>query len=310
MHADPWPTADLLGEGLGGQAAAAYKAAMSALPFIKMHGLGNDFVVFDARTAPIRLTRAERHAMASRRTGIGCDQIITIEPSARADAFMRVHNADGGEVEACGNATRCVAARLMAEDGRDQVVIETLAGLLEARASGADVSVDMGEARHDWREIPLAEAADTLHLDLHVGSAETPDLADPVAVNIGNPHIVFFVADAEAIDVAQHGAALETAALFPERVNVSIVQVVSVEVLRVRVWERGVGITAACGTAACAAMVAAARRGLTGRGGEVRLDGGALRIDWREDGHVMMRGPVAVAFAGEIDPGALLGGSR
>ena len=280
---------------------------MGALPFIKMHGLGNDFVVFDARAAPIRLTRAERYALASRRTGIGCDQIITIEPSARADAFMRVHNADGGEVEACGNATRCVAAHLMAEHGRDHAVIETLAGLLEARASGPDVSVDMGEARHDWRDIPLSQAADTLHLELR--AAEAPDLADPVAVNIGNPHVVFFVADVDAIDLARHGPALETAALFPERVNVSIAQASSAAGLRARVWERGVGLTAACGTAACAVLVAAARRGLTGRCGEVRLDGGALRVEWREDGHVGMTGPVAVAFAGEIDPGALLGAS-
>jgi diaminopimelate epimerase len=272
---------------------------MSTTQFVKMHGLGNDFVVIDARREAFPLDRARAHAIADRKTGIGCDQLILIEKPQRSDAdvFMRIHNADGGEVEACGNATRCIATLIMAETGSDRVVVETNAGLLEARpAAGGRVSVDMGKARLDWREIPLASAQDTLHVDLALGK-----LADPVCTNMGNPHATFFVADAMSVDLASLGPRLEHHALFPERANIGIAQVLSPERLRLRVWERGVGITRACGTGACAALVAASRRGLVGRQAEVILDGGALAIEWREDGHVVMTGPVATSFNGSFD---------
>jgi diaminopimelate epimerase len=272
--------------------------------FIKMHGLGNDFVVIDARRTAFLLDEARAHAIADRKTGIGCDQLIVIEPPQRAaaDAFMRIHNADGGEVEACGNATRCVAALLMGESGGDRVTVETAAGLLEARpAGGGRISVDMGKAQLDWRDIPLAAAQDTLHVELTLGP-----LADPVCTNIGNPHATFFVADAMRIDLAALGPQIEHHGLFPERVNIGIAQILSPERLRLRVWERGVGITRACGTGACAALVAASRRGLTARTAEVILDGGALEIAWRADGHVLMTGPVATSFHGSFDPAQLL----
>ncbi|MBM3517326.1 MAG: diaminopimelate epimerase [Alphaproteobacteria bacterium] len=279
---------------------------MTALRFRKMHGLGNDFVLFDARARAIDLTPALRRAIAERRRGVGCDQIITIERSRRADALMRVHNADGDEVEACGNGTRCVADLLMAETGRDRVAIETAAGILVAAAAGAHrVAVDMGRPRFAWDEIPLARPMDTLHLDLQVGPVDAPVLADPVAVNVGNPHAVFFVFDVAAIDLAHWGPKLETDPLFPARANISIATVLTPEALRLRVWERGVGITEACGTAACAALVAACRRGLCARSADVVLDGGPLRIDWREDEHVVMTGPVAESFAGTLDPETL-----
>ena len=267
--------------------------------FIKMHGLGNDFVVIDARRAAFPLDEARAHAIADRKTGIGCDQLIVIEAPQQegADAFMRIHNADGGEVEACGNATRCVAALLMDETGGERVAIETAAGLLEARpASGGRISVDMGKARLEWREIPLASAQDTLHVDLALGN-----LADPVCTNMGNPHATFFVADAMSVDLASLGPLLEHHKLFPERANIGVAQVLSPERLRLRVWERGVGITRACGTGACAALVAASRRGLVGRRAEIVLDGGALTIEWRADGHVLMTGPVATSFKGSFD---------
>lgn len=273
---------------------------MTATPFLKMHGLGNDFVVFDARQAPLALSAAQARALADRRAGIGCDQVIVIEaaPTAEADAFMRIHNADGGEVNACGNAARCVAHLLMAESGRAEVRIATGAGILAAtRAAGGAVTVDMGAARDDWRDIPLARETDSLHLPI----AEGP-LRDPVAVSMGNPHAVFFVDDAEAVDLARLGPVLETHDLFPERANIGIVQVLARDRLRVRVWERGAGLTRACGTGACAAAVAAHRRGLADRKAEIRLDGGTLHIDWREaDGHVLMTGPVATAFAGAVE---------
>lgn len=274
---------------------------MSALSFIKMHGLGNDFVVFDARREPPRLDTAAVRRIADRRLGVGCDQLIVIEPSSKADAFMRIYNADGGEVGACGNATRCVAHLLMGESGAEAATIETVAGLLRAgaRNDGA-VEVDMGPARLDWREIPLAEARDTLHLGIGAGA-----LQDPVGVNVGNPHAVFFVGDAEAVALADLGPGLEHHPLFPERANIEAATVIAPDRIRLRVWERGAGITQACGTGACATLVAAARRGLTGRSATVILDGGALDIAWADDNHVLMSGPVATSFTGTLDPSLL-----
>ena len=272
---------------------------MQGTPFIKMHGLGNDFVVLDARKAKLSLDAGAARAIADRHTGVGCDQLIVIERARdpAADVFMRIRNADGGEVEACGNATRCIADLVMREAGRDRAVIETAAGLLDATAAGPErITVDMGPARLDWRDVPLARECDTLHVPLALNP-----LADPVACSMGNPHATFFVPDAEAIDLATLGPVLEHDPLFPERANIAVVQVLSPTRLRFRVWERGTGITVACGTGACAALVAAHRRGLTGRRAEVVADGGPLDIEWRADGHVMMTGPVATSFRGVLD---------
>jgi diaminopimelate epimerase len=281
---------------------------MNMRPFIKMHGLGNDFVVVDAREAPFVLDEARARALADRREGVGCDQIVVLEPprNGRADVFFRFWNSDGGEVDACGNGTRCAASLIMAESGREAIAIETAAGLLGAQAAGAGrVTVDMGAARLAWDEIPLAREQDTLHLEL-----AREALRDPVAVNMGNPHAVFFVEDAAAVDLARLGPELEHDPLFPERANIDIAQVTGPDRLRLRVCERGAGITRACGTGACAAAVAAARRGLTGRRVTVTLDGGPLDIEWREDGHVLMTGPVATAFVGELDLDALQAGAE
>lgn len=275
----------------------------SHLDFTKMHGLGNDFVVLDVRSSGLVLTDAAVRAIADRNRGVGCDQLVVIEPARNglSDAWMTIYNPDGSQSGACGNATRCVAWQLMHQSGRDKVVIETKAGLLDAEARGERlVAVDMGRARLDWREIPLAEAVDTLHL----GIGARP-LHDPVGVSMGNPHAVFFVDDVAAVDLAAVGPVLEHHPLFPERTNVEIVQVLSPDRLRMRVWERGAGITQACGTGACATLVAAARRGLSGRKADVILDGGALTIEWLADDHVLMTGPVAQSFAGRLDPSLL-----
>jgi diaminopimelate epimerase len=270
-------------------------------PFLKMHGLGNDFVVLDARQLPLALTPARVAAIADRRTGVGCDQLVVIEPTrgGDADVWMSIHNADGSEVAACGNASRCVAWLLMEESGRAEAVIETRGGLLDAQRRGPlSVAVDMGPARLDWRDIPLARPLDTLHLGISAGP-----LADPVGVGMGNPHAVFFVADVDAIDLAALGPELEHHPLFPERANIEIAQVLAPGRIRMRVWERGAGITSACGTGACATLVAAARRGLAGRKGGIELDGGTLAIEWLADDHVLMTGPVALSFSGRLDAG-------
>ena len=271
---------------------------MTGLPFTKMHGLGNDFVVFDARRAPLALDAARVRAIADRRIGVGCDQLVVLEAprNGGTDAYLRFWNQDGGEVAACGNGTRCAARLLLDEADAARVVLETDAGSLAAHeAGGGQVRVDMGSARLDWREIPLARAMDTLHVAVGAGP-----LSDAVAVNMGNPHAVFFVEDAEAVPLAEVGPGLETDPLFPERANIGVAQRLSDDRLRLRVWERGVGITQACGTGACAAAVASARRGLTGRGVAVALDGGELGIVWREDGHVEMTGPTAASFTGVL----------
>jgi len=275
---------------------------MAMVPFIKMHGLGNDFVVMDARKSPLALAwgQEEARAISDRHTGVGCDQFIMIETAGNplADVFMRIRNADGTEVEQCGNATRCIAHMIMKETGKDHVVIETKAGLLDAETgSDGQVAVDMGKAGLDWRDIPLAKAVDTLHLEIG-----EPPLFDPVAVSIGNPHAVFFVDDVETVPLETFGPGIEHHPLFPQFVNVEVAQILAPDRIRMRVWERGVGITRACGTGACATVVAAHRRGLCERAADVILDGGTLRIEWLRDGHVLMTGPVAVSFQGELDP--------
>ncbi len=280
---------------------------MRPLPFTKMHGLGNDFVVVDARGRKLALDEKAVRAIADRHKGVGCDQLLVLEKAKTrgADVFMRIRNADGGEAEACGNGTRCIAALVMREKGKDSIIVETVAGLLEAHAAGKHrVGVDMGLPRLAWREIPLARDCDTLNVPLTLGP-----LVVPVCTSMGNPHATFFVDDAEAIDLAALGPRLEHDPIFPERANIGIVQVLSPQRLRFRVWERGAGITIACGSGACAALVAAARRGLTGRKAEVVLDGGTLEIEWRADGHVLMTGPVAVSFQGTLDPSLLAVGA-
>jgi diaminopimelate epimerase len=278
---------------------------MTRVPFRKMHGLGNDFVVLDQRADPVRIDAAAARVLADRRTGIGCDQLLLLESprDARAQVFMRILNPDGSEAEACGNGTRCVATLIGAETGRRVVVIETVAGLLPATIDETGIAtVDMGEPRFDWRDIPLAREMDTLHVDLQCGS-----LADPVFTSMGNPHATFFVDDAEAIDLAAVGPVLEHDALFPDRANIGVATVRSRNTIRFRVWERGAGITRACGSGACAAMVAAHRRGLVDDRATVLLDGGSLDIAWPGRGFVLMSGPTALSFEGTFDA-ALLGG--
>jgi diaminopimelate epimerase len=279
-------------------------------PFLKMNGLGNDFVVVEARPesafGPFTPTASQAQAIADRAGGVGCDQLIAIEPSARADAFMRIWNADGGEVGACGNAARCVGWLLLEASGRDQASIETEAGVLNVtRAGERGVTVDMGEPGLDWTQIPLAEEMDTRGIELQVGPIDDPVLHTPGCVSMGNPHVVFFVKDAKTAPVTQVGPMIEHHHLFPERTNVGFAQIKARDRIRLKVWERGVGQTRACGTGACAALVAAHRRGKTDRKATVELDGGELVIEWREsDGHVLMTGPVAVDFTGTLS-GAL-----
>jgi diaminopimelate epimerase len=275
-------------------------------PFLKMNGLGNDFVVVEARSAPFHPGPEDVRAIADRTSGIGCDQIIAIEPSAKADAFMRIWNADGGEVDACGNATRCVGWLLLEASGRDSAVIETGAGLLGiSRAGEKLITVDMGAPGLDWTAIPLAEEMDTRGIELQVGPIDAPILHTPGCVNMGNPHAVFFVPDAETAPVREAGSMIEHHHLFPERTNVEFAQIKGRDRIRLRVWERGVGETLACGTGACATLVAAARRGLTDRKAVLEMNGGELVIDWREaDDHVLMTGPVTLEFTGTL-PGDL-----
>lgn len=277
--------------------------AMTPVPFRKMHGLGNDFVVLDARGRDLPITPARAAAIADRRFGVGCDQLIVMEPGRDgADVFMRIRNPDGSEAGACGNATRCVASLVAAETGKARVVIRTIAGDLPVEAlPGGLWRADMGRARLGWQDVPLARAMDTLHLPIAQGG-----VADPAACSMGNPHATFFVPDLDAVPVAAIGPALEHDPLFPDRANIGFVQVLNPEHLRLAMWERGAGMTLACGSGACAAAVNAARRGLTGRRVRVSLPGGDLEMEWREaDGHVLMTGPVATAFTGVLDLEAL-----
>ena len=274
-----------------------------SIHFRKMNGLGNDFVVLDARKQPLALKPTQIAAIADRSRGIGCDQVIALEPSDFADVFMRIWNADGGEVGACGNAARCIAALLVAERGSPHVSIETESGMLAATvARDGRVTIDMGTPRFEWNEIPLSQPFDdTRAIDLPpVGD---PGLSTPSVVNVGNPHCIFFVDDIEAHDLARFGPMLEHHPLFPERANISLAQVTGPDSLRLRTWERGAGLTKACGTAACAAAVAAVRRGLTGREVRVALSGGDLVIVWREgDDHILMTGPFALDYQGTLPP--------
>ena len=260
--------------------------------FTKMQGAGNDFVVLDERARPLGLTPAQIAALADRRLGVGCDQLILLQPARgpEAEAFVRFYNSDGSESGACGNGTRCAAALIAAETGRDLVRLQGTAGPLPAEMlGGGRVRVDMGPARLHWRDIPLARETDTLHLGI---------AGDPAACSMGNPHATLFVDDLDGVDAARVGMAMERHPLFPERVNVGFVQVRSPARIRLVVWERGAGLTLACGSGACAAVVNAHRRGLTGPDCDVEMPGGLLHVRRREDGHVLLAGPTATVFTG------------
>jgi diaminopimelate epimerase len=270
------------------------------VPFRKMQGLGNDFVVFDGRTRSLSITPALAQRVADRHFGIGCDTVVLLLPgSANADACLRFFNANGDEIEACGNATRCIGRLLMDERGLARVRLESKAGSLLCSDAGKGlVLVDMGAPRLDWQEIPMSEAKDTMQFQFDM---ETRVLTAS-AVSMGNPHCILFVGDAEKAPVAQIGPLIENHALFPKGVNVEFAQVLDKDRIRMRVWERGVGITLACGTGACATAVSAIRKGLVNRTVELILDGGSLMLEWREsDGHVLMTGPGVTSFTGEFD---------
>lgn len=274
---------------------------MTKTPFLKMHGTGNDFVVLDDRSRVVNLTKEQVVRVADRHFGIGCDQLVVLGKSSAADATMTLYNADGSEISTCGNATRCVADFLMKERSATEATIETKAGIRKGwRTADGAVQVNMGAPRLAWREIPLAESRNTMHLGIEEGL-----LFDPAAVSMGNPHMIFFVRDLAHIKMAEWGAKLEHHPLFPERANVSAVQIISETELKMLVWERGTGLTLACGSAACAAVVAAAQRGLTGRSATVHLPGGELSIDWQKgddetQGDVLMSGAVAYVFEGVV----------
>ena len=270
--------------------------------FVKMNGAGNDFVVVMALDSPFTLTEDQVRALANRDTGEGFDQLIAIEPSLTADAFMRVWNADGSMVETCGNALRCVGWILMSANGSDRVLIDTAGGLATAtRAGDHQVTVDMGVPRLDWTQVPLAEEMDTRNIELQVGPIDAPLLHTPGAVSMGNPHVVFFTDRQDDGFVTGSGSLVEHHPLFPEGVNVGFANVLAPDRIRLRVWERGAGLTKACGTGACAALVATARRGLSERKATVIVDGGELVIDWDEaSGHVFMTGPVEIERTGTL----------
>lgn len=264
---------------------------MALRHFIKMHGLGNDFLVIDARAEPVTLSETQVRRLADRHTGIGFDQLIVIEPSAVADVLLRFWNSDGGEVAACGNGSRA-AATLLGGDHR----IETAGGLLDGHAVAGGAEVDMGKARWDWDQVPLAYPMDTAALPL-----AWDDLAAPSALSVGNPHAVFFVSDAAAVALEAIGPTIEHDPVFPERVNVGIAQVTARDQMILRVWERGAGATLACGTGAVAAVAAARRRGLVDARVRVSLPGGDLVITCRDDGHLLLAGPAVIAFTGDVD---------
>jgi diaminopimelate epimerase len=275
-------------------------------PFLKMNGLGNDFVVVEADASsplgPFEPGAEAARAIADRGKGIGCDQIISVTRPPHDPAYVRFWNSDGQEIDACGNGARCVAWLLMEASGRDEATFETRAGRISGRKVGDKlVTVDMGVPGLDWTQIPLAEEMDTRRIELQVGPIDDPILHTPGCVSMGNPHVVFFVPDALAAPVREVGPMIEHHPLFPEGVNVGFAEIKAPDHIRLRVWERGAGLTKACGTGACAALVAAARRGLTGRKARIEFDEGELVIEWREgDDHVLMTGPVAVEYAGVL----------
>ena len=275
---------------------------MKNIEFVKMHGLGNDFVIIDGRKQLVENPAKLARFVNNRKLGVGCDQMIVLHPPKNGeDVTMRIFNLDGSEAESCGNATRCVADILMTEMGKDHVTIETLGGLLQCWKAGTEmVTVDMGEPKFKWNEIPLSRETDTLHMPVSSDHGYFPERL-PVGVNVGNPHCVFFMDDVERVDLQFLGKETECYNLFPERINVEVATIKDRSNIRMRVWERGAGITLACGSGACATVVAAIRRGYTDRTATVHMDGGDLTIEWREsDNRVYMTGPVAYVFTGAL----------
>ncbi|MEM6407657.1 MAG: diaminopimelate epimerase [Pseudomonadota bacterium] len=266
-------------------------APSATLPFMKMHGLGNDFMVIDQRGGGAVVTPALARALGDRHRGVGFDQLAVLHDVEDADIALTFYNADGSTAAACGNATRCIAQYEMTRRGRDAMTLKTERGLLQAIQAAPDlVSVNMGAPLLDWRDIPLAEAMDTLQLPID---------GAPTATGMGNPHCTFFLDDAEMVDVETRGAEIEHHPLFPERTNVQFASLTGTDHLRMRVWERGVGVTLASGSSSCAVAVAAVRKGLTQRKVTIDLDGGRIEIDWRDDG-VWMTGPTAHVFSGTL----------
>jgi diaminopimelate epimerase len=265
------------------------------VPFRKMHGLGNDFVVLDARAEPVTLPDDAIRSIGDRHRGVGFDQLVTLEPARDADVFLRFHNSDGSEAGACGNGTRCAASLVLAETGKPAIAIRTIGGLLRAeRLADGRVRVDMGAPRLDWADVPLARAMDTRHVPL--GGF------DAACCSMGNPHATIFVEDLDALDIPRLGPAIEHDPLLPDRANIGFAQAVSSGHIRLAVWERGAGLTLACGSGACATIVNAVRRGVAHRAASLAMPGGELQLEWREtDGHVLMAGPVATSFMGELE---------
>ena len=273
--------------------------------FRKMNGLGNDFVVFDARHQPLAMTEDKARAIADRTTGIGCDQLIVLEPSKRADVTMRIWNNEGMEVESCGNASRCIADLLFDEQKKTRATIDTRGGFLIAEKGGDKlVTVDMGAPRFDWQDIPLSEKFhDTRYIELAVGPADAPLIHSPSVVNVGNPHCIFWVRSLDVVDLAKVGPMLENHPLFPQRANITLARVDTRDHATIRVWERGAGLTKACGTAACAVMAAGFRLRKFNRKATITLPGGDLHMETREsDNHILMTGPVTYEFEGELPP--------
>jgi diaminopimelate epimerase len=275
----------------------------STIHFRKMNGLGNDFVVLDARQRPLVVTEAKARAIADRKTGIGCDQLIVLEPSKTADVRMRIWNNEGGEVESCGNASRCIADLIFEEKHTARATIDTLGGFLTAEKAGEKlVTIDNGVPRFGWKDIPLSEEfRDTRHIELQVGPIDAPLIHSPSVVNVGNPHCIFWVNDLDVVDLAKVGPMLEHHPLFPQRANITLAKVHAKDHVSIKVWERGAGLTRACGTAACAVMAAGARIKIIDRKCRVSLPGGDLMMEWREsDDHVLMTGPVSYDFEGTL----------
>ena len=274
------------------------------MKFAKMNGLGNEIAVLDARERPLTLNASAVEALATPEKGIGFDQLMVLLPPRNplADVYTEIWNADGSKVAACGNGSRCVAWYVMREMNRENLVIETEAGLLGAVSVGPNmISIDMGAPIFEWELIPMSERMDTMRIELQVGPIDDPILHGPGVVNMGNPHCVFFVQDAELAPVEAVGPMIEYHPLFPERTNVGFAEIVARDHIRLRVWERGAGLTKACGTGACAALVAAVRRRLCDRSAKVQVDGGMLQIEWREsDNHVIMTGAVALESEGNL----------
>lgn len=269
-----------------------------------MNGLGNRFAIFDARHEDIPMTASLARGIASAERGVGCDQVILMQSAPDGDdsVSIRIWNADGSEVSACGNATRCVAWIIMEQEGAERAIVETPVARLDCtKIDEKTVGVDMGPPKLEWQEIPLAERMATELIDIKLGPIDEPYLALPGVVNMGNPHTVFFVEDISAINIGSVGPLVEGHMLFPEKTNVGFAQIIARDRIRLRVWERGVGETSACGTGACAALVAAHRRGLADRAANIELNGGSLYVEWQEsDDHVLMTGPIEFETSGDI----------